>query len=83
MSGYFTNNPEGARAAFQRLCGLHRAAFWAAQGHPNLVRARAVHAENLKRRRIEKWKREELKRTPFADCLDIPPEVLKPKKRRH
>ena len=78
---YF-DDPKAARAAFQKMCSLHRNAFWRSIGFPNLIRARAVYAENCKQRRIEKWKQEERRRTPFADFLDIPPGVLKPKKRR-
>jgi hypothetical protein len=36
-----------------RLQGLHRAAFWRAQGFANLVRARAARAANRARRREE------------------------------
>jgi hypothetical protein len=39
---------------FDRLCGLHRAAFWRKQGFPNLVRARAAMAKiRAERRRQE------------------------------
>jgi hypothetical protein len=65
--------------AYQRNAGLHRAAFWRTQGFPNLVRARAALANKVRLRRLEEWKREELRRTPFA-LLDDPPEELKPKK---
>ena len=60
---------------FNRMCGLHRAAFWATQGFPNLERARAAKAEKRRQRKLEEWRREELKRTPFA-LLDEPPAEL-------
>ena len=41
--------------------------------------ARAALANKVRLRRLEEWKREELRRTPFA-LLDDPPEELKPKK---
>src|SRR5215470_12711751 len=76
----------GSHAAYLAWCrlgglkgGLHRAAFWRALGFPNLVRARAALANKVRLRRLEEWKREELRRTPFA-LLDDPPEELKPKK---
>ena len=37
-------------------------------------------AEKVRLRRIEEWKREELKRTPFA-ILDDPPDELRPVKK--
>jgi len=43
------------------------------------VRARAALANKVRLRRLEEWKREELRRTPFA-LLDDPPEELRPKK---
>jgi hypothetical protein len=79
--GYFDGNPQLARHMFNRLCGLHRAAFWREQGFPNLVRARAALANKVRMRRLEEWKRKELQRTPFA-ILDDPPEELRPKKGR-
>jgi hypothetical protein len=36
------------------------------QGYPNLVLARAAKAKKREKRLLEEWKREELKRTPFA-----------------
>jgi len=71
----------GALAARYRLGGLHRAAFWRSLGFPNLVRARAALANKVRMRQLEEWKREELRRTPFA-LLDDPPEELRPKKGR-
>ena len=65
--------------AYQRNAGLHRAAFWRTHGFPNLVLARAAKAEKRRRRKLEEWKRQELRRTPFA-LLDDPPEELRPKK---
>jgi hypothetical protein len=65
-------NRPGAFIAYQRNAGLHRAAFWRTQGFPNLVLARAALANKVRLRRVEEWKREELKRTPFA-ILDEPP----------
>jgi hypothetical protein len=73
----------GSYAAFIARCkrggytgGPKRAAFWRALGFPNLVRARAALANKVRRRRLEEWKREELRRTPFA-LLDDPPEELR------
>jgi hypothetical protein len=43
------------------------------------VRARAALANKVRLRRLEEWKREELKRTPFA-ILDEPPPDLSPVK---
>ena len=62
------------------MCSLHRNAFWKSLGYPNLIRARAALAEKVRLRRIEEWKREELKRTPFA-ILDDPPDELRPVKK--
>jgi len=61
--------------ARNRLGGLHRAAFWRSLGFPNLVRARDAKAEKRRQRRLEEWKQQELKRTPFALLDDPPPEV--------
>ena len=47
-----------------------------------MVRARAAKAEKRRLRLLEEWKREELRRTPFA-LLDDPPEELRPKKGRN
>jgi len=44
-----------------------------------LVRARAALANKVRLRRLEEWKREELRRMPFA-LLDDPPEELRRKK---
>jgi len=74
----FARRP-AAFIAYQRNAGLHRAAFWRTQGFPNLVLARAALANKVRLRRLEEWKREELRRTPFS-LLDDPPEELKPKK---
>ena len=68
-------HPHFARQMFNRMCGLHRAAFWATQDFPNLERARAAKAEKRRQRKLEEWRREELKRTPFA-LLDEPPAEL-------
>ena len=71
----FDDEPHFARYSFNRMCGLHRAAFWATQDFPNLERARAAKAEKRRQRKLEEWRREELKRTPFA-LLDEPPAEL-------
>jgi hypothetical protein len=70
----------GALSSLNRWKGGRRAAFWHALGFPNLVRARAALANKVRLRRLEEWKREELKRTPFA-ILDEPPPELSPVKR--
>jgi hypothetical protein len=72
--GYFTDNPEGARRAFNRLCGLHRAAFWRELGFPNLVLARAALA-----RKVAKSKALEQARlfSPFA-ILDEAEQYVEP-----
>jgi hypothetical protein len=57
--------------------GRKRAAFWRALGFPNLVLARDAKAEKRRQRNLEEWKREELRRTPFA-LLDEPPPELAP-----
>ena len=76
-------HPHFARQMFNRMCGLHRAAFWATQDFPNLERARAAKAEKRRQRKLEEWRREELKRTPFA-LLDEPPaELAMSKKQPH
>jgi hypothetical protein len=49
-------------------------------GFPNLVLARAAKANKRRQRLEEDWKREALKRTPFA-ILDEPPPELFPVKR--
>jgi len=41
------------------------------------VLARAAKAEKRRQRKLEEWKREELRRTPFA-LLDNPPPELAP-----
>ena len=46
-----------------------------------MVRARAAKAEKRRLRLLEEWKREELRRTPFA-ILDEPPAELRPTKWR-
>jgi hypothetical protein len=69
-----------ALAARNRLGGLHRAAFWRELGFPNLVRARAALANKVRLRRLEEWKREELRRTPYALLDDPPPELRAPAK---
>jgi hypothetical protein len=77
----------GSYAAFIARCkrggyagGPKRAAFWRALGFLNLVRARATLANQVRLRRLEQWKQEELRRTPFA-ILDEPPPELAPVKR--
>ena len=57
--------------------GLHRAAYWRQLGFPNLVLARAAKAEKRRKRKLEEWKQEERRRTPFA-LLDNPPSELAP-----
>ena len=61
--------------------GPKRAAFWRALGFSNLVLARAAKAEKRRQRKLEEWRREELKRTPFA-LLDEPPAELAMSKKR-
>jgi hypothetical protein len=78
----FDDEPHFARYSFNRMCGLHRAAFWATQDFPNLVRTRAAMARKREQRKLEEWQREELKRTPFA-ILDEPPPELAAVKRPH
>jgi hypothetical protein len=46
------------------------------------VRARAAKAEKNRLRKLEEWKRAELRRTPFAALDDVPAE-LRPKPRRN
>ena len=65
-------NPDFARQMFNRMCGLHRAAFWETQDWENLKRARAAKAEKRRRRKLEGWQRAELERTPYA-CSTIRP----------
>jgi hypothetical protein len=48
---------------------------WRALGFPNRVRTRAALANKVRLRRLEEWKREELRRTPFALLDDAPPEL--------
>lgn len=43
---------QSALRARWRKGGLHRAAFWAKLGHPNLVKARAVWAEMRAQRKL-------------------------------
>jgi hypothetical protein len=62
--------------AYQRNAGLHRAAYWRTLGFPNLVLARAALANKVRLRRLKEWKRQELKRTPFARLDDPPAELL-------
>jgi hypothetical protein len=47
-------NSQTAFLAKQRSQGLHRAAYWAKLGHPNLVRARAVMFANRDAKRALK-----------------------------
>ena len=46
-----------------------------------MVLARAAKAEKRRQRKLEEWRREELKRTPFA-LLDEPPAELAMSKKR-
>ena len=59
-------NPDFARQMFNRMCGLHRAAFWETQDWENLKRARAAKAEKRRRRKLEGWQRAELARHTHA-----------------
>ena len=68
------------RIAHCRAQGLSRAEFWRSLGFPNLVLARANQSNKHTLRLLEEWKREELRRTPFA-ILDEPPPELSPVKR--
>jgi hypothetical protein len=70
---------ETALSSPNRWKGQHRAAFWRKRGFPDLVRARPALANKVRLRRLEEWKREELRRTPFA-ILDEPPAELRPTK---
>jgi hypothetical protein len=71
--GSFDGNPQLARRMFNRMCGLHRAAFWREQGFPNCARARAVWRKQRHELLLEQWKREEQRRTPFAVLDDEVP----------
>ena len=79
----------GSHAAYLARCrlgglkgGPKRAVFWRALGFPNLVLARAAKAEKRRLRRLEEWKWEELKRTPFAILDEPPPELSQVKRPR-
>ena len=67
---------------FNRMCGLHRAAFWETRGWEKLVRARVAKAEKRRVRKLEEWWQEERKRTPFALLDDAPAELRPGKKQR-
>ena len=60
MVSTFRTGPQSdvARQLRCRLQGLHRAAFWRAQGFPNLARARAVQAKLRAQRRREEAARQ-------------------------
>ena len=73
---------EAALSSLNRLKGQHRAAFWRKLGFPNLVRARTALANKVRLRRLEEWKREELRRAPFA-ILAEPPAELRPTEERN
>jgi len=64
-------------SSLNRWKGRRGAAFWRQLGFPNLLLARAALANKVRRRRLEEWKREELRRTPFA-ILNEPPDELRP-----
>jgi hypothetical protein len=68
---------ENAQSCQNIGAGRKRAAFWRAQGFPNLVLARAAKAEKRRLRKLEEWKQQELRRMPFA-LLDNPPPELAP-----
>ena len=61
--------------------GPKRAAYWRSLGFPNLERARAARWELHWLRKLEEWKQEERKRTPFA-LLDDPPAELRPRRKK-
>jgi hypothetical protein len=56
--GERTGESDVARQLRCRLQGLHRAAYWRAQGFPNLARARAVQAKLRAQRRREEAARQ-------------------------
>jgi len=68
----FESDSHFARRMFNRMCGLHRAAFWRAQGFPNCARARAAWKRERHQLLLEQWKREELQRTRYAMSEDPP-----------
>jgi len=51
--------------AFQRLCGLRRAAYWRSLGWPNLKRATAARWAGREERLAKAF-------SPFADSKDLP-----------
>ena len=61
--------------------GPKRAAHWRALGFPNLERARIARWEPRRLEKVEDWKQQELKRTPFA-ILDDPPAELRPRSKK-
>ena len=52
--------------------GRRRAAFWRQQGFPNCALARAAWCRQRGKLLLEQWKREELKRSPFALLDEVP-----------
>ena len=62
--------------------GPKRAAYWRALGFPNLERARIARWEPRRLEKLEEWKREELRRTPYALLDDPPAELAAPKRPR-
>jgi hypothetical protein len=61
---------------FDRLCGLHRAAFWRKQGFPNLVRARAamakIRAERRRQEAARQFSQFAIKSEHYEDLLPPP-----------
>jgi len=70
-----------ALSSLNRWKGRRRAASWRSFVFPNLVLARAAKAKKREERLASEWKREELRRTPFA-ILDEPPGELRPRRGR-
>jgi len=65
---YVLTSDDGRRG-FQRLCGLHRAAYWRALGFPNLALARAARARNLAGKRMEEAKADAMWRSGATALL--------------
>ena len=78
------NNSHDAYIARCKLGGYKggpkRAAYWRELGFPNLERARIARWEPRRLQKLEEWKREELRRTPYTLFDDPPPELRAPAK---
>ena len=70
---------------FNRMCGLHRAAYWRELGFPNLVRARAAMAKIRAERRREEAARQfsqfAIKGEHYEDLLP-PPKPSRPRRKQ-